>query len=326
MQASTAKNETRLPRAVLRISEATQARIDERNAQRGPKPDPVDPNASAQPPQTTTPPVDLAPNAPQVPEDPRESNPVYWKQRFLSTEGRLKAAVSTHRDETEALHQQVSELTEQIRTLQASKPAAKRDLGELLTPEQIETLGEDQAQVIVDTVMTAARKEVDAAIATAVKPLHDATKRQRQTDVETRKRTFIDELIELVPDYPEIDVSQGWIAWLKQEDPASGHVRQELMDGHITKGNASGVAKFFNAYKASLPKTPAPPVTAAGSGAGPSGDAPPAPLHGLTKPTPAEVTAFYTRCSTKRKGQPGYVTDQERVEFDKRLKLFAAPR
>lgn len=326
MQASTAKNETRLPRAVMRISESVQARIDERNAQRGTKLDPVVPDASAQPPQTATPPADLTPG-PQVPEsDPRESNPVYWKQRFLSTEGRLKAAVATHREETEALHQQVSELTEQIRNLQASAPAPKTDLGELLTPEQVETLGEDQAQVIVETVMKAARKQVDTAIAAAVKPLKDRETRQQTADMEARKREFVEKLTELVPDYPEIDVSPGWLAWLEQEDSASGYVRQELMNGHIAKGNAQAVAKFFNAYKATLPKTPAPPVAAAGSGAGPSGDALPAPTHGLTRPSPAEITAFYTRCSTKRPGQPGYVTDQERMEFEKRLKLVAAPR
>lgn len=323
MQASTAKNETRLPRAVLRISESVQARIDQRNAERGPKTDPVDPTATAQPPQTATPPADLTPG-PQVQEDPRESNPVYWKQRFLSTEGRLKAAVAAHREETEALHQRVNELTEQIRTLQASAPAPKTDLGELLTPEQVETLGEEQAQVVVETVMKAARRQVDAAIAAAVQPLQEQSRRQQASDKEARKRQFLDDLIELVPDYSEIDVAPGWLAWLAEVDQATGYVRQDLLDGHIVKGNAQAVAKFFNAYKTTLPKTPAPPVAAAGSGAGPSGDALPNPNMGLTKPTPAEITDYYKRLSTKRKGQPGYVTDQERVEFEKRLKLVAS--
>jgi hypothetical protein len=318
MSASTAQNETRLPRAVLRISAATQARIDEQNAKRGTKPDPVDPNAP--PAQTATPPADLTPG-PQVQGDPREQDPTYWKQRFLSTEGRLKAAVAAHREETEAIHQQMSELTEQIRTLQAAAPAPKTELGELLTPEQVETLGEEQAQVVVETVMKAARKQVDTAIAAALKPLQDRETRQRATDVETRKREFVTQLTELVPDYPEVDVSPGWLVWLEQEDPATGHVRQELMNAHITRGNAPAVAKFFNAYKATLPKTPAPPVAAAGSGAGPSGDALPPSTRGLTKPSQAEIREFYKRCSTKRQGQPGYVTDQERVEFEKRLRL-----
>lgn len=321
MSASTAQNETRLPRAVLRISEAVQARIDARDAQRGTKPDPVDPNAPTA--QTTTPPADLTPGS-QVPEDPRESNPVYWKQRFLSTEGRLKAEVAGRRADAEAHHQQVSELTEQIRNLQASAPAPKTDLGELLTPEQVETLGEEQAQVVVETVMKAARKQVDTAIAAAIQPLKDRETRQQATDMEARKRKFVDELLELVPDYPEIDVQPGWLAWLEQEDPATGYVRQELMDGHIARANAPAVAKFFKAYQATLPRTPAPPVAAAGSGAGPSGEAQPNPNMGLTKPTADEIKAYYKRCSTIRKGQPGYVTDQERAEFEKRLKLSAS--
>jgi hypothetical protein len=144
--------------------------------------------------------------------------------------------------------------------------------------------------------------------------------------MESRKRDFVAEIEASIPDYTEVDASPGWHAWLEQEDPASGIVRGELLTTHIRKANAAGAVKMFKAYKASLPKTPAPPVAAAGSGAGPSGDAPPAPLHGLTKLSPAEITAFYTRCSTKRPGQPGYVTDQERMEFEKRLKLVAAPR
>jgi hypothetical protein len=322
MQASTALNETRLPRQVLRRSAAIEARLAA--AKSGPEADPADPNAP--PAQTAAQPAGPQPGDTPVPADPPEQGVEYWKQRFLSSEGRIKAQARTHREEVDALHQQVSELTEQIRTLQASAPAPKVDLGEFLTPEQVEALGEEQAQLVVETAVKAMRKQVDATIAAAVKPLQDREARQRKDDSESRKRDFVAEIEASIPDYDEVDKSPGWNAWLTQEDPTSGIVRGELLTTHISRANAAGVVRMFKAYKATLPKTPTPPVAAAGSGAGPSGDAPAAPTHGLTRPTPAEITTFYTRCSTKRKGQPGYVTDQERIEFEKRLKLVAAPR
>lgn len=326
MQASPAPNETRLPRAVLRRSAAIQARLD---AEREPKTDPVDPSAPpAQPSTQATPPVEPKPNnaAPVTATDPRDSDPEYWKQRFRVVEGRLKAREQEHRDAVGGLHQQISELTEQVRTLQANAPAQPTDIGEFLTPEQVEMLGEQEAQTIVETVLKAARKEVKTLVDAELKPLRDANTRQRADTQQDLKQRFLDQLTELVPDYEVVDATDGWKLWLADEDESTEVVRQTILDTHIGKANAAGVAKMFKAYKATLHQIPAPPVAPNGTGAGPSGSPPANQPSALTAPTKQEILDFHKRRATKRKGQPGYVTDQEAIEFEKRLKLLAPRR
>jgi hypothetical protein len=325
MQASTAPNETRLPRQVLRRSAAIQAHLDARKVES--KTDPVDQNqppAKPSVPTTTTAaaqPNESLPGTP--PADPRENDPAYWKQRFRTAEGRLRVLADEHREVTEGLQQQISMLTEQIRDLKASAPAAPIDLSEFLTQEQIESMGEDEARTIVTTALTAARKEVKTLVDQELAPLRQQKTDQQATDKQSLQRAFLTKLTELAPDWEQYDQTEEFEAWLMDVDEGTGLVRNDVLQSHIRAASAGGVAKIFKAYKASLPKTPAPPVAPNGSGAGPSGSPPATPTAGLTAPTASEVREFYKRASTIRKGKPGYVTDQERAAFDKRMKLRA---
>lgn len=321
MPASTAPNEPRLPRQVLRVSAAIKARQDEAREQKtdpATQTPPVDPSVQA---ATTadTPPGDPPPGAPAA--DPRENDPAYWKQRFKVVEGRLRVREEEHRAATDGMLLQISELTEQIRNLSATAPAAPVDLSEFLTKDQIAEMGEDEARTIVSTALAAARKEVKTLVDKELAPLRQHQADKTEADKEALKRAFVGKLTELVSDWEAIDQTEEFEAWLMDADEGTGLVRNDVLQSHIRTANAGGVAKVFNTYKKSLHKSPAPPVAPNGSGAGPSGSPPASPLAGLTVPTAVEIQAFYKRASTIRKGQPGYVTDQERVTFEKRLKL-----
>ena len=81
MQASPAKNETRLPRAVLKRSAAIEERIKARSEPETPDPALPTPASSADP---------ANPNrrkTPAPPADPRRTAPACWKQRFDATAG-----------------------------------------------------------------------------------------------------------------------------------------------------------------------------------------------------------------------------------------------
>lgn len=320
MQASQAPNEQRLPRQVLRRSAAIQAHFDARNAETKQVPvvtdaPPATPNAAA----TTTEAEPRPSETPSASLDPRHADPLYWKQRFQVVEGRLRTREEEHRAAVDGLTLRISELTEQIQVLQANAPAAPTDLGEFLTPEQVDMLGEAEAKTIVETVLKAARKEVKAVVDAELKPLKDAATQQRTNSQESLKANFLGKLTELVPDYEAIDTTDGWRQWLAEEDASTGVIRQEILDRHISKASAVGVARMFETYLGTLTKPPVPPVAPNGSGAGPSGDPRGAPAAS-TKPTAVEIRDFYKRKSTVRKGQPGFVTEQEALAFEKRLK------
>jgi hypothetical protein len=312
MQATPASNETRLPRAVLRRSAAIAERIQARESEAAPAAEPTPP---ATPSAEAAPSADPTPSAPAAPPvDPRESDPAYWKQRFKVTEGVLRAERTEREAEAQRFNQQLTELQDQIRTLQASAPEGEIDMGQFLTPEQIDTLGEEEARAVVKAAMNVAQSEVRKVVEAELKPLRD----QRQADEASASRNakvaFVEALTEILPNFGEIDASDGWKLWLTQDDPETGIQRQAILDAHVKKGDAKKVAGMFQKYEKEH-ALPQPPVAPSGSGAVPSGDILAANAAGLRPLTAAEIRDFFKRASL------GKVTDAERVTFEARRKL-----
>ena len=313
MQASQAQNETRLPRAVLRRSAAIEARIAKRDeTETSPAPD----TPPAPPSATAATPADPNPAPPAPPEDPRENDPAYWKQRFNVTAGVLRRERDERVAEGQRFNQQLTEMQDQIRVLQATAPAAEVDLKQFLKPEQIEALGEDDAATIVQTAIKAAKAEVQKALDAEIKPLREQRAAEQTQAAADRKAEFKDKLTEFVPDYETIDVSDGWLEWLAQEDEATGVQRQMLLDTHVGRLDAAKVAKLFRAYKAETAR-PSPPVAPQGNGAVPDGTPPQPDASALRAPSDRDVRDYFRRAAL------GQVKDKERKEFEARLKLRA---
>ena len=318
MPASQASNETRLPRAVVRRSAA----IAERYAPKAePDPNPAAAAAPASPPAApaaTT--ADPPPAAPTV--DPRHSDPNYWKQRFDVTSGILAREREQRQARETELNQRLTELQDQTRTLQASAPAADIDLTAFYTPEQIAAYGEEQCRVMAQTAMKAASAKAKELIDAEVRPLREKATQDAVDETERIKNAFADKLTELVPDWRVTDVDPRWLAWLDEEDE-NGATRQQVLDIHSRNRNAAACAKMFKLF-AKVIAVPKPPVTPSGSGANPGSDATPpdaGAVEAATPPTAAEIKDFFKRSSTVRKGQFGFVTDEERTKFEARLKL-----
>lgn len=318
MQASQAKDSTvSLPRAVLRRSAAIDARIAERNAE--PEPPPADPVVETPPEAATpveTPPPAVVPNAPQA--DPRENDPLYWKQRFKVTEGVLRSERTQRQTEAQETNRRLTELQEQVRTLKAAtpKPDDVIDVKQFFTEAQIEQFGEDQCEAMARAATKSAKAEVQKAVEEAVAPLKEQNTRTEEQQIAAKKQAFTDRLGELVPNYAEIDVEPAWIDWLRQEDETTGLERNQILQAHIQALHAPRVAKVFADYIRSKRQTPVPPIAAKGDGAGPSGGPPPQAAPGSLKaPSDAEVKEYFKRSAL------GKVKDAERVAFEARMKL-----
>lgn len=328
MQPSQASNETKLPRAVIKRSAAIAARY-------APKPDepdeqnPAEANAPAPTPAAAPPPpADTPPTAPAG--DPRSADPAYWEQRFRVTQGILSRERVERQTEREGLHQQVAELNTQLRSAQVAKPDAKIDVSQFFSPDEVEKYGQEQCEAMARVALKAAGTNVAEQIAAAVQPLQDKQTRTAADEATRTQQVFVDKLLELYPNYPTADKDPRWLAWLADDDE-NGAQRQAILDIHIANRDARGCARMFKTWEkttapapASTP-TPAPPVAPSGSGAAPGADAPDAPRNpeaaAAGYPSKAEVKDFYKRSSTVRKGQPGYVTDDERIKFEARLAL-----
>jgi hypothetical protein len=319
MQAQPATIETRLPRAVVRQMEHLN---DKYAKPLGSGADPVtDPAPPAPPSATATPPVDPQPPAPAV-ADPRKADVAHWEQRLRTMNGILEKERREHAAEVDGLYRQVVELEEQVATLKA-QPAAPSssavDPGKYFTPEQIERIGEEEATSIAAAADKAAQQAAQAAadkVTAMLKPEKERQQRNADREVAQKKSDFLAALAAEIPNLDEIDTSEGFHAWLAQPvnaDEPDGEIRQDLLNKRSRAFNVPATAKMFKSYLATI-KTPAPPV-APSSDTPPSPDGDPSPNPALKRPTPAEVKAFYTKAALNK------VTDQERVEFEARLRL-----
>lgn len=311
---TTVSNETRLPSQVRMRVQRVGEILEARNKPGAPDAE-GQPSAAAAPaaPSPNEPPSGTPAKAP----DPRESDPGYWKHRFDLSEGLLRAAERRHRDEMQAKDRTIEELRTKVSSLEANAKPSEIDLSVMFTPEQIEQFGEDQCRAMAGAAIKAAQEQAQALIDAHVKPMQERSKAEAQRAKDTKEAAFWADLARLVPNYEQINVDQKWLAWLTEEDEATGFVRQDILDRHSSALNAAGVAKMFKAFEASLPKAAEPPVAPAARSVGAGAPALPAgPAKGY--PTREEIRDFYTR------SKMGKVKEAERVEFEARLKTRAA--
>lgn len=308
-----------LPRAVRERVNRVNERIRQRTETQ--EPAPTEPNPpSANEPAAVTPPEPPALAEPS-PADPRELDPQYWKQRFNVTAGMLRREREERAREIEDRDRETAELRSELLALKSTAQAPEEiDISGFFTPEQIEQYGEDQCKTMVRAAMTAAKQQVQATVEAELKPMREREQKRAEKNEQQAARAFTEALSELVPDFEEIDASPEWHEWLAEEDPTAGVERQALLTHHVQRRDATRTAAMFQQFKKS--KEPArqpavaPTATAApGSHVVRSGE----PKKGA--PTDAEIKDYHKRAATKRPGQPGYVTPEERAEFEERMRL-----
>jgi|SRR5882672_417727 len=320
-QASPASNEVQLPRAVVERSKRIEARLKaQREAEAGPA---VETPPAPEPGATVAPPVDPQPPRATAAEDPRQSDPLYWKQRFDVMNGILARERQQSAETIEGLYQRIDELEGQVATLKASPQpsSSKIDLGKYFTPEQIERLGEDEALSMATTAEKAAQDAAKAAIdqmAALLKPEQKRRERLEVNDLERKKREYKEAIVAKYPDFDTaIDAADDWVSYLQNFYGTTDIPRQQILDRYITTFNVAKTVEFIEDFLKTRDR-PTPPVVPQGSGASSSGGTSPAVPSGLKAPSNQEVRDYYTRAAL------GKVTDQQRTEFEARQKLRAA--
>lgn len=318
MTASQALNNVRLPRAVLRKSAEIETHLA---AQRE-----AHARLSEQPPaapQAPQAPAETPPGAPAAPvADPRENDPAYWKHRYQTTEGVLRAERDGQRQRLAATDQRITELQEQVRTLQAAVPEPAPDITKAFSPEDIEKYGADQCAAMLRVADAQARERVAKAVETQIKPIQDEAKAAREAQAAQATREtqaewagFLARLEEAHPGFGEFDKLPAWHVWLAETDPATDTERQLLLNEHVRRRNVAAIVRMAKVFE-QLTRAPTPPVTPhGGAGNGGAEVPPPSAAAQLGAPTDAQVNDFFKRAAL------GKVKPEERTQFEARMKL-----
>jgi len=324
MTASQATNTAGLPRAVLKISENVQRRLEEQRADhaRLTAEPPVAPALVADP---QAPPADpAAPAAPAA--DPRESDPAYWKHRFLTVDGVLRRQATAHNDQVAASNQRITELQEQVRTLQSAVPTPAPDITKFFTPEEIEKYGPEQCAVMLRGSDALAKDRIAKAIETEIQPIRDAAQAAKEEAAAKTKREgeaewqgFLDRIEVAHPGFKVTDQTEGWWHWLDAIDPITDAPRRAVLNEHLKTRAVAPIVRMLKGYEQST-RPPAPPVAPHGDAGNGGGEAPAPQVAPGGAPTDKEVKDFFTRAAI------GKVTAEQRTAFEARMKLRVPQR
>lgn len=345
--------DVKVPRAVQEAAEraeaAQRAAYPDQNPAPAPEPAPpsnpdtiviADPPAAPAPqPAPVTPPG----NPPPAPQPAPQPVPQQWApevelemQRIRSAEGRrraqLEAQILAANDRTALLENAVEELRAQ---LTAPAPAAPTPAQRLITPEEETNFGPE----MLDVMGRRATEAVSPLLAELRGMMHTIDQKVTSTVAATKtsaKQMMLNTLDRDLPEWRQINTTDGFKAWLSFTDPLLGVNRQGALLKAYEQHDTARVLKFFQSFvselAASTPESdpPAEPSPARAP-ARPSLEALAAPGRARMSAQPnapaekqiittADVNAFYT--AVRQGHYRGREAEKEALEQE----LFAAQR
>jgi len=204
-------------------------------------------------------------DADEVVEDSKEDankKKQSWKQRFASYKGSTDRTISNLRKENQSLIGQISEARKEIsrqHAIVAELQNRDKDVfGEVITPEDVETIGVEAVDIV--------KKTTKRATEAAVGPLLEEIKQMKAKELEAAKKAheskrvaeygkFTSRLGELVPDYQAVNLDPGFEIFMMNTDPNTGEKRIDAFRRAEDYLDHERVADFFNDYKASIPRS-----------------------------------------------------------------------
>lgn len=304
----------RLPRQVIRAGERARALLTKPSVPTDADPTPAEKaDAAAPATETTTPPPPA-----DVPRDPRENDPAYWRQRFNVTDGMWKAERRKHAETVQTKDAEIQRLTAEVARLQQQQAPAQVDLTKYLTAEEIEALGEDQARTMVSMAERLVADRVRAEIDAKVPALPAAAPAPAGP---SKAELFIEALDEQVPTWRDINEDARWLKFLTERDDATGMRRQSIVDAAQQDGDATPVVNLLRQFIAAMnpvPVNPQPSVVPNGTAAGASPQQAAASVSTAGAPTAAEIREFYKNRAL------GKISDEQARAFEARVKTAQA--
>ena len=280
-----------LPQQVQAQLDHAESILTQINAPAAAAEPPVPPPAEAVTGSETPAPAETAAPASQ-PAAPKAPAPDSWEHKYKTLQGIHNSHVRDLKSRSEALEQQVADLTAELNAKPAEKPEVSLD------PKDAEVFGADMVdmvQRVAEAMFGQAAKSFDARIA-AIEQRLEGTSREVSR---TAEEVFYDRLGTAVPDYETLNEDPGFLAWLGEVDPVYGAPRQAALTAAAGAMDVARVARIFLTYKnlqnpASASQTPSASQQLERQVAPPTVNAPqPRQQGGKPLITEAEVQSFY---------------------------------
>lgn len=253
-----------------------------------------------------------------------------YEQRYRTLQGKYDAEIP----ELQARVRQLQNVLASMEMPAAPAPSSPVTTNTVVSPEDIETFGED--------LTVAARRWARAEIQPELDSMRQELAELRGGHREIKSETAVSRIEarfnadpELGDKWRALNSDPEFMAWLRHVDPFAGEPRQDLLNRAVDKGDAERCMNFFKVYLAEhtavsqpsptpLPQTTSPPAGQAGgrpsledlaapgraTGAGPASGAP----DGKRVWTRSAVTRFYD--DVRRNRYAGRDAEMHRTEAE----------
>jgi len=177
-----------------------------------------------------------------------------FKQKYSTLRGKYDAEVPR-------LHQQVKQLTDELSafrkemTAKKEEPTKPKEKVSLVTAADREEFGEDLLNV-QRKVAQEVSQEYEERFEQQEKVIKALQDKVAGTDKQVGEVGFSQRLVNLVPDFAQIDNDERWVAWLNEHDPMLRAPRRAQAQAAFDAGDAEAIADYVKLWKATLPETP----------------------------------------------------------------------
>lgn len=186
-----------------------------------------------------------------------------WQQKYRSLQGMFAQKTSELQSQNKQYESQLAQLQKQIEAL--SKARAQDDAAKAKAeadPKDVENFGADMVDMVqryAERVFQAMATQFGSKVAELegrLKGLEQQVSGVSDRTNLTLEQQFYATLNNLVPDWEEINQSEGWLKWLAEIDSVYGAPRQAALDAAHQKMDVERVAAVFKAFKAAQPPKP----------------------------------------------------------------------
>ena len=215
-----------------------------------------EPEAEKDDPKDTEAEVPVEAEAALKPEEvkPADTSPTdvadEFEQKYKTLRGKYDAEVPR-------LHSQVKDLTTQLQQLSASleakskEPTKPKEKVSYVTDEDRAEFGEELIEV-QRRVAKEVSQDYEERFEQQQMIIENLQKQLKDTGSQVGEMNFTQKLTQLVPDFPQVDKDERWIAWLNEYDPILRGPRRDQAAAAFSAGDAEAVKHYVDLFKQTL--------------------------------------------------------------------------
>jgi hypothetical protein len=171
-------------------------------------------------------------------EDPRESDPAYWKHRFDVVQGKYNKEISELRELVAGLQEQLYSAPKSVQTAPTES-----------VEDAIDNLADEYGAEFTDAMDKRIKRIAKQMMSEQFGEMEKDFSKIKATTIQSEQEKFEDKLSGKVEDWRSLNTNPDFIGWLGNTEPYSGLTLHNLLLMAYENKDIERVAKIFTDFK-----------------------------------------------------------------------------